>query len=114
MELTVIEQNDELIHLALSGRLDAMGVKDIEPRFMAETTCHKKLVIVDLSGVDFITSMGIRMLVGCFRILKMENARMALLRPQPFIHNALRATALDQVFPILQDATQARDLLKRN
>ena len=112
MELTVVERNNDLTFLALAGRLDAMGVQEIDAHFMSLATSPGKLLIVDMSQVSFITSMGIRMLLGSVKILKTENVKMVLLKPQPFVEKALRMVALHELIPILHDEKQARAFVK--
>ena len=75
MEIRVIQQDDELIHVALAGRLDTATVKDFEAEFYAHTVAHKKSVLVDLAGLTFLSSMGIRMFLKAAKDLKAEGKK---------------------------------------
>ena len=69
MELSIIESNDTLTHVALSGRLDAVGVQQVGTRFQGVTASRGKPTIIDLSNVEFIASLGLGMLLSCARSL---------------------------------------------
>ena len=60
MEIILIPAENDLTHVALSGRLDLDGVKEIEMEFTATVTNPGKPTLVDLSQVTFIASLGMR------------------------------------------------------
>src|SRR5262245_51858016 len=54
---------DDLIYVALDGRLDLEGTGEIDLQFTARTLAQRKPVVVDLAGVSFLASIGMRMLM---------------------------------------------------
>lgn len=112
MELRVIEATDDLSHVALSDRLDAAGVQRIESEFMARTAARGKPTVVDMAEVDFIASLGIRMLVSYVKELVQAGARLALLKPQPVVEEALRKIALTDLLPIEHDLDTAVEYVR--
>ena len=109
MELRVIEQGDAFTHVALSGRLDSAGVDSVESRFNATLAGPRRHAIVDLSAVDFLSSMGVRMLLMMAKLLNRSGARMVLVAPRPLVEGALRHSAVDQLIPVRADVTSARE-----
>ena len=73
--LEVSSLTEGLTRIVLSGRLDTPGVDQVETQFVAAAVPPAKNVVVDLSRVTFISSMGIRMLVSVARSLQQRPAR---------------------------------------
>jgi anti-anti-sigma factor len=111
MELIEIEQTDNLTVVALRGRLDTSGVDQVEMRFNAMLAARGKNAVVDFSEVDFLSSMGVRMLLTMARTLGRKNARLALAAPQPLVRESLEHAALDDIIPIAPDLDRAKQLL---
>ncbi|HRU07720.1 MAG TPA: STAS domain-containing protein [Candidatus Brocadiia bacterium] len=94
MELKTIRADDQLSHVALVGRLDAEGVQEVDLQFVAATASRKKPAVVDMSKVDFVASLGMRMLAGCVRSLLTSGCKVALLNPQPLVLEAITNAGL--------------------
>ena len=60
MQLNVIRADDELTHLALVGTMDIAGIHAIDMKFHGYTAARRRPALVDLSGVELITSLGSR------------------------------------------------------
>lgn len=91
----------------LTGLLDIPGVDDIALKFTAFTATQRKPVIVDLSEVSMITSMGVGMLITAANTLRRHNASMILFNPQPNVERVLKMSGLDQIFTIEHDLDAA-------
>jgi len=70
-----ITEDDGVVKVGLVGRLDTPGVDAVEPRFTAAVVPRGALAVVDLSGVEFIGSLGLRMLITIARALSRRTAR---------------------------------------
>ena len=70
MEITRIAENDDRLLLHLQGRLDIAGAGEIETRLYALVNGAAKPVILDFSGVSFLSSMGIRLIISCWKMVK--------------------------------------------
>jgi len=110
MELEILEQSPTLTRVALKGRLDTAGVDKVEARLNA-ALAHDKHGVVDLSGVTFLASMGIRMLIGGAKMLNRRGKKLVLIAPRPLVDQALKHTALDDIIPVAQDLDAALVLL---
>ena len=112
MELTIVKATDELTQVALVGRLDLAGVQKVEMNFMANTAARQKPVIVDLSGVTFMASLGMRMLLSAAKRLRTNNAKLVLMNPQPMVDDMLKAAGIDKVMPVAHNQDAATAVLK--
>jgi anti-anti-sigma factor len=106
MEMTVEELEGGVTLAALHGRLDVAGAGQIELKFNAIAGARKALII-DLSGVGFIASMGMRLLLIAGRTVVAKGGKMALLAPTPEVEMVLRTARLDGVIPICKERAAA-------
>jgi len=112
MELTVETLEGGIRCIRLAGRMDLKGTQSIEARFNAETGALKQSVVVDMAGVNFIASIGIRLLLANIKQLNPAGARLAFCRPQKLVEDVLRLSGLDAVAEIAVDEAEAVKLLK--
>jgi anti-anti-sigma factor len=83
MELEIKNHSDQITHLALRGRLDTAAVGEIELKFTSHTVPTAKPLLLDMSEVIFVSSLGLRMLVTVAKALDHRGVKMVLLNPQP-------------------------------
>jgi len=104
MNLDVTELENGITQVTLSGRLDIEGALKIDEEFnkIAEA---KKNVLVNLSDVTFIASLGIRTLITGAKATANNGGKMVLLTPQPNVERVLRTSRVDTVIPIVDDVT---------
>ena len=111
MELRVITENDSITHIALKGRLDMMGVNTVELAFTAHAAARRKPTIVDLSELEYISSIGLRMFITVARTLHRNGVKMALVQPQPLVGEVLQVSGFDQLLLIARDEPTAFELI---
>lgn len=90
----------------LRGRLDAAGARAIEATFAALARTQYDM-IVDLSRVSFIASMGLRVLIAGFRTLAAHGGRMGILRPDTAVEAVLISSGTDMMIPVFADLGEA-------
>lgn len=92
----------------ISGRLDIAGTADIEMQFTSLAASAKRQVLVDLTQVSFLASIGIRALVSNAKAVKMRGGKMVLFTGNnDIVAKTLHATGIDQVMPIYGDIAEA-------
>src|SRR5262247_3364208 len=96
----------------LKGRLDIAGTQSVDLRFTTLTSTRKQPVMIDLSEVDFISSMGMRLLVANAKTLHATGAKMVLVRPQQVVLDVLCTAGIDQLIPITASTSDAAAILK--
>lgn len=107
MEMEVTELDGKAIKIALRGRLDTAGVDQIETRFSASIVPGGHQAIVDLSGVSFIASMGLRMFITVARSVGKKGGKLVLLSPQAMVNEVLANAALADIIPIVFSTEEA-------
>lgn len=98
---------DRLVRITLIGRLDTGGVDGLETRFAASLVPEATGAIVDISRVDFVSSMGIRMLISAARALRARQAIMAVFGATTRVGQIFEAVALAKILPICSTEDEA-------
>jgi anti-anti-sigma factor len=109
--LEVSELNDGIRCIKLSGRMDIQGTGALDTPFAAKSASVKSKVIVDISQVEFMASIGIRMLLSNAKAQDRRGGKMILLNPQPLVEETLRVAGIDKLIPIYTDLAEAAEFL---
>jgi len=110
MKIGVVELEDGITKLVLSGRMDIQGASAADMTFSI-TAGAKKKVVVDLSEVTFMASLGLRTLMVSAKAMANKGGKMVLLNPQPNVEKVLETTGVSTVIPIVRDMKSASALL---
>lgn len=108
MEMAVRDLDSGILGINLSGRMDIIGTQQIDLKFTALTATRKAQILVDLSNVTFIASIGIRTLITNAKAQKARGGCMVLYKPSDQVQQVLRATGIDTLIPIAHDIETAR------
>ena len=76
-------------------------------RLAIEATRGREACFVDLSQVEFVASMGVRMFISTARSLSRKNARLVLFGPQDGVREVFDGVSLGDIVPIRADETEA-------
>ena len=88
--------------LALSGELDLATVPRVEQAVGATLAQGVRTLIVDLSGLGFIDSSGLRLFVILHQRAVAEGWRLSLIRPQERAMEVFVVSGLEQNLPFAE------------
>ena len=111
MELQYSDLQNGLRLVRLAGTLDINGVSQVEMRFTGHCAGEKAQVIVDLSEVEFLASIGIRLLMLNAKSLASRGGRMVILSPRPEVLRVLEMTGIPAIIPISSTLESAEAVL---
>ena len=111
IQLNEVCLDDRLTHLAIVGKMDVAGLHAVDVKFHGYTAARRRPTIVDISGMEFISSLGMGMFVSCAQSLRRFGAKMVLLSPRPEVDEALKAVGIDQGVPIVHSVDEGLRLL---
>jgi anti-sigma B factor antagonist len=106
MEMEVEEADGGVALVILRGRLDTVGANAIDLKFYAVAGV-RRAIVVDLSAVDFLASLGIRVLVLGARAVKNKGGKLVILSPNDGVRGVLSAAHTDTLIPIFPDRAAA-------
>jgi len=110
MEITVSDFGPEAKKVVLVGKLDIAGAQRIELP-MATVSGSRCNVVVDMVGVDFIASIGIRHLVIAAKAVARSSRKLVLLCPTALVTEVLVTSGLQDLLPIARSEDEARAIL---
>jgi anti-sigma B factor antagonist len=104
---------EDLRQIRLAGRLDMVGVGEIELPFTSLAASRPAAVLVDLTGVSFLASVGLRCIIQSARALELKGGRMALLvGDNPLVRSTLDTVNIAEIIPVFSDAAAALEVLR--
>jgi anti-sigma B factor antagonist len=106
LEFTELEHGIRLVKLI--GALDLSGRYSIEIEFVRLCAGENVLVLVDLSEVEYISSIGVHMLITSANSVTGRGGKLALLNPQPTVLDVLDLTGILQLIPIYSELESAK------
>jgi anti-sigma B factor antagonist len=112
MEMSVNQFGDLGTKVILVGKLDISGAEKIDAP-LAKLAESQGNIVVDMSGVDFIASIGIRHLVMAAKKVARGAGMLVLLDPNPTVTEVLFTSGLQDLLPIVRSEDEARAALGR-
>lgn len=82
--------------VALSGELDLATAPELDTYLDDVAQGSGPHIVLDLSGLTFMDSTGIRILIRHHRQTAGQGGRLGIAAPQPIVAKALKITGLDQ------------------
>jgi anti-sigma B factor antagonist len=96
--------------IMVSGRLDMEGTDSVSARLMELVEAPKKGVVIDLSGVRFLASVGIRVLIASAKAVHQRGGKLAVVVARgSTVSMSLEATGVDELIPVFTDAKEAEE-----
>lgn len=104
----IFDDEGDVAVTRLVGRLDSAGVGQIELGFTARLVPEARPVLIDLSGLDFIASLGVRLLISTARSRARRGAALVMYGAGAAVTDIITTMGLDEIIPLLPDAAAAR------
>jgi anti-anti-sigma factor len=101
------KSRDGVYILEISGRMDSISSKEIEDRLNGVIEQNKDKIIIDLSAVDYISSVGLRVLLFALKKQREKEGSIKLASLQPFVRDVFKTTGFDRLFSISRDQEEA-------
>ncbi|MFI7612972.1 anti-sigma factor antagonist [Nonomuraea terrae] len=100
-------RHGDLVVVSLAGEIDVDNVSDVRKCLDEAVETHGPRLVVDLTGLTFIDTTGLGVLVRLLATLRDRNGSMALVAPDGQVLRRLRRTNLAPLFPIYDTLSQA-------
>ena len=93
-----IKDSDSSTIVVLNGRLDIAGAEVIALP-LATVSGAKNLIYVDMAGVSFIASIGLRHLISASKAVARRGGRLVLLDPNDMVLEVITTSGLSDLLP---------------
>ena len=111
MELQYRELENGIRLIKLIGRLDINGIGAMESKFVAHCAGSQVKVMIDLSEMDFLSSVGGYLFLWTAKEVLRNGGKFVLLNPSPNVEQILQLTGAKELIPILSDLDTATSSL---
>jgi anti-anti-sigma factor len=109
MPIQFEDSGEDLRRIILSGRLDVPGTGEIETKFAALSAAGRRRLVVDLSAVSFLASIGIRAIITNAKAQQNRGGRTILfVGNNVSVTKTLEATGIDALVPMFKDLLEAK------
>jgi anti-sigma B factor antagonist len=106
MELSTNEIQQVTV-MTVSGRVDSATAPDLENALKQLVDGNKNRIVLDLTGVDYMSSAGLRAMVSTLKSVKRASGDLRLANPSSRVAEVLRLAGLTSIFSIYPSQTDA-------
>ncbi len=107
MRIWIEQLADGVKKISLSGRMDIEGTEQVALRLTAETAMNRALVVLDLSALEFMASVGIGAVVRSAKALRLRGGNIVILNANPPVALVLQKTGIDAIIRMASDLPSA-------
>ena len=105
--MTILEvdtqEHDGLVQVSLRGELDLSTADKVEDELRRLEDHADKLLVLDLSGLTFLDSTGLRLMVTADQRARKAGRRLALVKGPETVHRVFTITKLDERLHMVDD-----------
>lgn len=94
------ERKGGVLILRISGRLDALSSEETERAVTKLITNGEHLILFDFTGVDYLSSAGMRMLLSAYKKLKSVSGKMAVCSVGDGVMDILKMSGFDEILNV--------------
>jgi anti-sigma B factor antagonist len=99
--------------VTITGRLVAADAPEARENLKAIVEAGAGKLIVDLSGVSFIDSSGLSVLISAFKLIRTKGGRMLLSGISKNVQTLLELTRLSEIFEMFATTEAARESISK-
>jgi len=110
MEVTTREQ-DGIAIVAITGEIDSKTAPDAQAALLPVVEKHHSL-IMDVGGLTFMSSAGLRMMLLIYRHATAGNGKVALVGLSEQIRDTMSATGFLSFFQVCDTIDQAKEAIR--
>lgn len=103
MHFEITKLDSGVTKVVLAGRMDMEGSVKLENPFTFQLATQKAAIVVDMSGVDFIASIGIRLVIRTAKAQLNRGGKLVIFTPPNLVREALTMAGVDQLVPMHTD-----------
>ena len=105
--VTPCEWNEKVAVARVSGRMDMDETNKTSPDVMSAFEESEAGMIVDLGGVSFLSSSGLRMLLELMKRARRCEKKLAITQASPSIYKIFKVAQLDSQFAFFETVEEA-------
>ena len=108
--MTILEvethESDGLVHVTLQGELDLSTVGKVEEELSRVEERADKVLVLDLRGLSFLDSTGLRLMVTADQRARKAGRRLAIVKGPETVHRVFTITRLDERLQMVDEVSE--------
>jgi len=93
----------------VSGDLDVAGAPELRQEIVAAVADGQVRLILDMTGVEFIDSFGIGVVIGALKRVRQRAGELALVCPEPRVRRVFELCDIDRILTLHRDLDEVAD-----
>ena len=93
--------------ITVTGRIDGSNANELEATFKGLADDGRYRLVIDLSGIDYMASAGLRALVSSLRENKKHHGDLRIANPSKRMEEVLNLAGLNTIFSVYDDPVSA-------
>jgi anti-sigma B factor antagonist len=85
--------------IRVTGRVDAGTYAELENKIKEYLDSGHKHLVLELDGIEYLSSAGVRVLISTQKTLKPRGGNLALAQPSARVKDVLQLAGVDVLFP---------------
>jgi anti-anti-sigma factor len=106
------QQQDGIINLAISGRLDAVSAVEADKEFSKVLDAGHDRLLINLSELNYISSAGLRVLLVVAKRIQQNGGKVVLTALTPNVKEVFEISGFSSIFKIFETDEDAEIILK--
>ncbi len=106
--MTILEfetqERDDHVHVALRGELDLSTTEKVEAELRRVEGPYPSVVVLDLSGLTFLDSTGLRLIVTADQRARQSDRRLTIVKGPATVQRVFSITKLDERLDMVDTA----------
>jgi anti-anti-sigma factor len=108
--VTILEvetrKGDGVAHVVLRGELDLSTVEKVEQELGQLQASEELLLVLDLSGLTFLDSTGLRLMVTADQRAQKDGRRLVIVKGPETVQRVFSITKLDETLEMVDDFSE--------
>jgi anti-anti-sigma factor len=104
-----IKKDGEVTVFSISGRLDTTTSPELEKEIGARVDKGEITLAMDMTGLDYISSAGLRVILAAAKKLRSRNGKIFLSGLKPPVMEVFKISGFDAIIPIFDTVEAAKE-----
>ncbi|MEM6281036.1 MAG: STAS domain-containing protein [Chloroflexota bacterium] len=107
IEVNITSLEHDITLIESNGRIDSMNANQFGEAVLGEIDAGKVRIVLDLAGVDYMSSAGLREIVSALKKVKRAQGDLRVAQPSERVLEVLEMAGLDTILQIFSSQSDA-------